>query len=98
MINVYLNELCVALELCHKCEQSYAFLCLIYLLPGNLLVVILLWLYVMTDHHLYPTLLQYRLTVPKAGRIFDLCSALTQATDVPPNQVYKAFTNTFTNE
>ncbi|XP_065104209.1 ubiquitin carboxyl-terminal hydrolase 11 isoform X2 [Paramisgurnus dabryanus] len=30
---------------------------------------------------------QYRLIVPKAGRVFDLCAALAQATNVPPNQM-----------
>ncbi|XP_051525913.1 ubiquitin carboxyl-terminal hydrolase 11-like isoform X2 [Myxocyprinus asiaticus] len=33
---------------------------------------------------------QYRLIVPKAGRVFDLCTALSQATDVPPSQMVVA--------
>ncbi|KAI2662087.1 Ubiquitin carboxyl-terminal hydrolase 15 [Labeo rohita] len=41
--------------------------------------------YVSLDPTAKPT--QYRLIVPKAGRVSDLCAALSQATDVPPNQM-----------
>uniref|UniRef100_A0A671QKU4 Ubiquitin carboxyl-terminal hydrolase n=1 Tax=Sinocyclocheilus anshuiensis TaxID=1608454 RepID=A0A671QKU4_9TELE len=41
--------------------------------------------YVSLDPTAKPT--QYRLIVPKAGRVIDLCTALSQATGVPPNQM-----------
>ncbi|XP_056121251.1 ubiquitin carboxyl-terminal hydrolase 11 [Rhinichthys klamathensis goyatoka] len=41
--------------------------------------------YVSLDPMAKPT--QYRLIVPKAGRVIDLCTALSQATDVPPSQM-----------
>uniref|UniRef100_A0A8C2J7M2 Ubiquitin carboxyl-terminal hydrolase n=1 Tax=Cyprinus carpio TaxID=7962 RepID=A0A8C2J7M2_CYPCA len=31
--------------------------------------------------------MEYRLIVPKAGRVIDLCTSLSQATGVPPNQM-----------
>uniref|UniRef100_A0A671LS30 Ubiquitin carboxyl-terminal hydrolase n=1 Tax=Sinocyclocheilus anshuiensis TaxID=1608454 RepID=A0A671LS30_9TELE len=40
--------------------------------------------YVSLDPTAKPT--QYRLIVPKAGRVIDLCAALSQATGIPPNQ------------
>uniref|UniRef100_A0A8C1F2H8 Ubiquitin carboxyl-terminal hydrolase n=1 Tax=Cyprinus carpio carpio TaxID=630221 RepID=A0A8C1F2H8_CYPCA len=41
--------------------------------------------YVSLDPTAKPT--QYRLIVPKAGRVIDLCTSLSQATGVPPNQM-----------
>uniref|UniRef100_A0A671LR79 Ubiquitin carboxyl-terminal hydrolase n=1 Tax=Sinocyclocheilus anshuiensis TaxID=1608454 RepID=A0A671LR79_9TELE len=41
--------------------------------------------YVSLDPTAKPT--QYRLIVPKAGRVIDLCAALSQATGIPPNQM-----------
>ncbi|XP_067270443.1 ubiquitin carboxyl-terminal hydrolase 11 [Pseudorasbora parva] len=41
--------------------------------------------YVSLDPMAKPT--QYRLIVPKAGRVIDLCNALSQATDVPASQM-----------
>uniref|UniRef100_A0A673GPV0 Ubiquitin carboxyl-terminal hydrolase n=1 Tax=Sinocyclocheilus rhinocerous TaxID=307959 RepID=A0A673GPV0_9TELE len=41
--------------------------------------------YVSLDPTAKPT--QYRLIVPKAGQVIDLCTALSQATGVPPNQM-----------
>lgn len=31
--------------------------------------------------------LQHRVVVPKAGKVSDLCSALSEMTNVPPSQV-----------
>ncbi|XP_051950170.1 ubiquitin carboxyl-terminal hydrolase 11-like isoform X1 [Xyrauchen texanus] len=44
--------------------------------------------YVSLDPTAKPT--QYRLIVPKAGQVFDLCTALSQAIDIPPNQMMVA--------
>ncbi|XP_026102691.1 ubiquitin carboxyl-terminal hydrolase 11-like isoform X1 [Carassius auratus] len=41
--------------------------------------------YVSLDPTAKPT--QYRLIVPKAGRVIDLCTALSQATGLPPSQM-----------
>uniref|UniRef100_A0A8C1X5F7 Ubiquitin carboxyl-terminal hydrolase n=1 Tax=Cyprinus carpio TaxID=7962 RepID=A0A8C1X5F7_CYPCA len=41
--------------------------------------------YVSLDPTAKPT--QYRLIVPKAGRVIDLCAALSQATGIPPSQM-----------
>ncbi|XP_016149521.1 ubiquitin carboxyl-terminal hydrolase 11-like [Sinocyclocheilus grahami] len=41
--------------------------------------------YVSLDPTAKPT--QYRLIVPKAGQVIDLCTALSQATGIPPNQM-----------
>lgn len=70
---------------CHKVSVTFDPFCYLSVpLPVSKERVLEVF-YVSLDPMAKPT--QYRLIVPKAGRIFDLCSALAQATDVPSNQM-----------